>query len=256
MSVGQSSAPGKNDILLRRRMIFASACVGHRGAAGKPLAFAEKLVDLVNRPRSVARRTARPERRFEAGVGGRLLPHPPTYQAPGLAGKVLKCGLEGLEPADEACAIDQAIGGGRRRGRGADCGPGRRPYGHQFVVGVEHVDTRARPLRCPAARQHDTVRGSKSWKEAERECKLFLAFMTHAGFGRDTAGAITRLRAATTMRRRRADSAGRKIRSAARHGSRATVASPTSPSMANRSATISTSASLLRLMAKSQSIDT
>ncbi len=54
--------------LIRIRMISASARVGHRGAVGQPLALAEQFIDLVNRPPAVARRTARPERRFEARI--------------------------------------------------------------------------------------------------------------------------------------------------------------------------------------------
>ena len=105
--------------------------------------------------RAVARRTARPERRFETGVGRRLLPHPPAHEAPGLAGKVRKCGLEGLEPADDPRRVDHAISGFGRAGSGAGCWPGRRPYGHQFIVGVEHVDARAWPLGRSPAREHD-----------------------------------------------------------------------------------------------------
>ncbi len=78
-----------------------------------------------------------------------------------------------------------------------------------------------------------------------------------ASMGREGEGIATRPRAAMTMRRRTADSAGRSTRSAAvwrGRGIRSTMASSTSPSMANSDSMIAVSASLLRVMALAQSI--
>ena len=50
----------------------------------------------------------------------------------------------------------------------AGCRPGRRPQGHQFIVGVEHVDARDRPLGFLRRGSTMRVRGSKSWKEGAR----------------------------------------------------------------------------------------
>ncbi len=88
---------------------------GHRRVAGQPVALAEQFIDLVNGPPPVARRTARPERRFELGFGRLFLPHPPAHQTPGLERQISKCGLEGLEPADQAAGADQSISGWQRQ---------------------------------------------------------------------------------------------------------------------------------------------
>ena len=85
------------------------------------MALGEDFIDLVNGLLAVAGRTAGPERRFEFGAWHGLAPHPPAGHAPGLARQVIKCALEGLEPAAEAFGIDQAIGrrSGSSHGRGS-----------------------------------------------------------------------------------------------------------------------------------------
>ena len=54
--------------LIRILTISASTRVGHRGAEGQPVAFAEQFIDEVNRPPAVARRTAGAERCFETRI--------------------------------------------------------------------------------------------------------------------------------------------------------------------------------------------
>ena len=181
---GEKSATVK---LIRILIISASARVGHRGVAGQPVALAEQFIDFVNRPPAVARRTARPERRFEAGVWRRLLPHPPAGQAPGLARQVRKCGLKGLEPADNPRRADHAISGFGRAGAGLVAGRG----GGQMVISSSSALNMwmRGPGRLGILRRGSTmrVRGSKSWKEG-REVPPFLDFTAPARLGRDTAG--------------------------------------------------------------------
>ena len=95
--------------LLRRRMIFASACVGLHRFPGEPVALGEDSVDLVGMLSPVAGRLARPKRGFELGGFCRLPPRPPAGHAPGLARKIIQRQLEDMEPAAEAFGIDQAI---------------------------------------------------------------------------------------------------------------------------------------------------
>ena len=78
------------------------------------MAFGEDFIDGVNVPLAAAGRLTRPERRCELWTWHGLPSYPPAGHAPGLAGKVIEGGLEGLEPAGDAFGIDQAIG---RRGR-------------------------------------------------------------------------------------------------------------------------------------------
>ena len=72
------------------------------------MALGEDVVDLVGRLPPVAGRLAGPARRGELRGFCRLPPHPPPGHATGLAGKILKGRLEGLEPAAKACRSDQA----------------------------------------------------------------------------------------------------------------------------------------------------
>ena len=131
-----------------------SACIEHRGAESQPVAFAEQFIDEMNRPPAGTRWTPRAERCFETGIGGRRLPHPPAHQAFGLAGKVCKGRIEGLEPADEAMGIDQSVSGFGPGG--SFCRPHRRSNGYEFTIGIEKVDAGDSPLGISAARQHDT----------------------------------------------------------------------------------------------------
>ena len=170
------------------------------------MAFAEQFIDLVNRPLAVARRTAPPERRFEAGVPVTSPAASASDQTLRLARQIRKRSLQRLKPADEARAIDQAISGWLWQRDWELAGAAATPS--QFIVGVEHMDSR--PGRLGVLRRGSTMRfcGSKSWKEAARGGRPFFVFTAPAGLGREGAGFSTRPRAATTMRRRRADFGG------------------------------------------------
>ncbi len=79
------------------------------------MAVGEDFIDFVSWLTAVAGRTAGPERRFEHRSFCSLAPDPPAGHAFGLARQVFERQLEGLEPAGDALAVDEAIG--RRRGR-------------------------------------------------------------------------------------------------------------------------------------------
>jgi hypothetical protein len=100
------------------------------------------------------------------------------------------------------------------------------------------------------------LRGSKSWKEGD-EFPLPLPMTFPAGMGREAASFTTTPRAAMTMRRRTADSAGRSTARTAlcrERGIREAASVPSSPSRAKSTSMIPLSALLLRLMAKFQSM--
>ena len=96
---------------------------------------------------AIARRTAGPERRQELQVWCGLPPLPPAGETFGLARKVLKRQLEGLESAGETRGAGQAIGGRRRSGDGG--GKARCPscpYGCNRGIGWGEVtDARDKP---------------------------------------------------------------------------------------------------------------
>jgi hypothetical protein len=103
-------------------------------------------------------------------------------------------------------------------------------------------------------------RGSKSWKEGREERKRPTPFpiLCPSGMGREGESFTTTFRAAMTMSRRTADSAGRNTRSTALcrdRGIREAASVPSSPSRAKSTSMMPFSALLLRLMAKSQSME-
>ena len=226
------------------------------------MALGEHFIDLVNLLPPVAGRTARPERRPELRTWHVLPPHSPAGQTPGLARQIIERQLEGLEPAAETFGVHQAIG--RRRGIGYGHGTAHCPQGgHRGIIPPEIIpedmDARDKPPAFSAACCEVFPR----IEELEGGRGVPALADGPPGIGREIGGAAgsftTRPRAAMMIRRRMADSAGRRTRSTARCrgcGIRPTTASPSSPSMANRAAIIPLSASLLRLMAKAQSKST
>ena len=143
-----------------------------------------------------------------------LPPHPPAGHAPGLARQIIKGGLEGLEPAGEACGSDEAIGRRRRDGDGL----GRWPQASTRESVPEEMDARRmlRVLYAALAQLRETfprieeLEGGRAW------LPLPFPIICPLGMGREGATFTTRPRAAMTMRRRTADSAGRSTRSTAR----------------------------------------
>ena len=198
------------------------------------MAFGEHLIDFVNRLPAVAGRTAGPERRPELRTLRVLPPHPPAGETPGLARQIFERQLEGLKPPSEALGIDEAIGrrsGISQRAQAPATGlPPRDRWRRNGCAG----DCRADVLRCWR------VRSFSADRRAERRDADVPAALPDgpAGIGReDGASFTTRPRAAMTIRRRSAASAGRRTRSTARWrgcGSRPAVTSPASPSMAKR----------------------
>ena len=87
------------------------------------MAFAEHLVDFVSGLLAMAGRRTGAERRFERRNFCGLPPDPSAGHAPGLARQIIQRQLQGLEPAAEACGIDQAIGRGNGSRRWRRCWP-------------------------------------------------------------------------------------------------------------------------------------
>ena len=182
---------------------------------------------------------------------------PPTRQRAmrrAWRGKIFEGGLEGLEPAGEACGVDQAIGRRRReRSRAGVLATGRQP-------GIRSEEKDAwRILRVFYA-------GVAQLRE-----KFALIAEPEGGTGRPAA--LSDLRAPWAWDAKAPPSPrapGRNDNEAPdggfggpqhpQHGAVEAVRNPphvsvpSSPSMANRAAMIPLSASLLRLMAKSQSM--
>ena len=193
-------------------MIFASSCVGLHRFPGEVIAFDEHFIDFVNGLSAVARRMARPERRQELQIWCGFPPLLPAGETFGLARKILKCRLEGLKSPGETLGAGQAIGGRRRserRGRKRALPalpiwlqPWDRVGERKPMRGTSRVDFMARTGLI-------RFRGSKSWKEGGLLLPMPLAVgFAGLGIGREGASFTTRPRAAMTIRRRTADSAG------------------------------------------------
>src|SRR5215203_4083500 len=98
------------------------------------MAFGEDLIDFVSGLTAGAGRSAGTERRSELGSFCVLAPHPPAGETFGLAGKVIKRQLEGLEPASKAHGTCQAIG---RRGNANGGGRARLPRDYLPIASEE-----------------------------------------------------------------------------------------------------------------------
>ena len=125
----------------------ASGRVGLHRITGEAMAFDEHFIDFVNCFPAVAGRMARPERRLELQAWHLLPPEPPAGQTPGLARQIIKCQLEGLEPAAEAFGAHEAIGRRSGIGQGLGCCPHCRHPG----IAPEDMDARRIPRECSAA---------------------------------------------------------------------------------------------------------
>ena len=229
-------------------MIFASACVGLHRLPGEPVAFGEDFIDFVSLLPPVAGR--RPGRSGDLNFGLFCLPpHPPAGHTPGLAGQIIEGQLEGLEPAGKAFGIDQAIG--RRRREQAGAGP----------QGVDRESCRRKGCAADTSRILRGV-GSAPGKicayrrAGRRDWKARCPFR------------YVPLRHGTRGRHLHHQPPGRNDNEAphggfggpqhTQHGAVEGVRNPrhclpSSPSMANRAAMMPFSASLLSLMAPSQS---
>ena len=117
------------------------------------MAFNENFIDFVSGLPPVAGRVARPERRQELMIWRILAPELPAGEPPGLARKVIKRELQGLEPPGDAFGVDQAIG--------LRCGfnyrPGCWPQGCHSGIGPEDMDARDKTRECPGAGAFDTL---------------------------------------------------------------------------------------------------
>ena len=175
------------------------------------MAFDEDLIDFMNGLPAGAGRTAGAQRRAELRRFFLLPPEPPAGETPGLARQIIERQLEGLEPARDALGIhkpsrgEAAAAGGDdgHRSSTRESGPKKWMRGGSFMYFTRGSRSSGKSFR-----------GSQSWKEG-REGPLPFAITCPLGMGRDGASVTTNPRAAMTIRRRTADSAGRSTRSTA-----------------------------------------